>query len=39
MTETALFIFGGAITLIVFIGVLIYAMMSFSRWSERDSKI
>jgi hypothetical protein len=39
MTETALFIFGGVITLIVFIGVLIYAMMSFSRWSERDSKI
>jgi flagellar biogenesis protein FliO len=39
MTEAALFIFGGVITFIVFIGVLLYAMMSFSRWSDRDSKI
>lgn len=39
MTETALFIFGGVITFIVFIGVLLYGMMSFSRWSERDSKV
>lgn len=38
MTETALLIFGGVISLIVFLGVIIYGMMSFGRWSERDSK-
>ena len=38
MTETALFAFGGAITLIVFVGALLYTMMSFSRWYDKDSK-
>ena len=39
MTETALFAFGGVITLIVFIGVLLYSMMTFSRWYDKDSKV
>lgn len=39
MTELALFIFGGVVSLIVFIGVLLYAYMSFSRWFDRDSNI
>ena len=38
MTETALFLFGGAITLIVFIGILIYGMMSFQQWSKNDKQ-
>jgi hypothetical protein len=37
MTETALLIFGGVVSLIVFLGVIIYGMMSFGRWSERDT--
>ena len=38
MTETALLIFGGVISLVVFLGVIIYGMMSFGRWSERDTE-
>lgn len=37
MTEITLFIFGGVITLIVFVGILLYSMMSFSRWYDRDA--
>jgi hypothetical protein len=36
MTEVGLFIAGGAVTLIVFVGVLIYGMLSFSKWSKGD---
>jgi len=36
MTETGLFIAGGAVTLLVFIGVLVYGMLSFDRWSKGD---
>jgi hypothetical protein len=38
MTETALLILGGVISLVVFLGVIIYGMMSFGRWSERDTE-
>ena len=37
MTETGLFIGGGVILLIVFIGVLLYGMLWFQQWSENDS--
>jgi hypothetical protein len=36
VTETGLFIAGGAVTVIVFVGVLLYGMLSFDRWSRRD---
>ena len=36
MTEIGLFIAGGLVTLIVFIGLLLYGMMSFSQWSKND---
>ena len=36
MTEIGLFIAGGLVTLIVFIGLLIYGMMSFNQWSKDD---
>jgi hypothetical protein len=36
MTETGLFIAGGLVTLIVFIGVLLFGMLSFSQWSKDD---
>ncbi len=36
MTEIGLFIAGGLVTLIVFIGVLLYGMMSFEQWSKND---
>jgi hypothetical protein len=37
MTETGLFIAGGLVTLIVFIGVLLFGMLSFSQWSKNDT--
>lgn len=37
MTETGLFIAGGAVTLLVFIGVLVYGMLSFDKWSKGDT--
>ena len=37
MTELGLFLAGGAVTLIVFVGVLLYGMLSFERWSRSDS--
>ena len=37
MTETGLFIAGGLVTLIVFIGVLLFGMLSFSQWSKNDA--
>ena len=39
MTEIGLFIAGGLVTLVVFIGLLIYGMMSFSQWSKDDKAI
>ena len=36
MTEIGLFIAGGLVTLVVFIGLLLYGMMSFSQWSKDD---
>ena len=38
MTEIGLFIAGGLVTLIVFIGILIYGMMSFQQWSKNDKQ-
>ena len=38
MNETGLFIAGGLVTLIVFIGVLLFGMLSFSQWSKNDTK-
>ncbi len=37
MTEAGLFLAGGAVTLLVFLGVFLYAMLSFSKWSRNDS--
>lgn len=36
MTEIGLFIAGGLVTLVVFVGLLLYGMMSFSQWSKND---
>jgi hypothetical protein len=36
MTEIGLFIAGGLVTLVVFIGLLLYGMMSFNQWSKND---
>jgi hypothetical protein len=38
MNQTALLIFGAAVVAIVFVGIFAYGMMSFSRWSDADSK-
>jgi len=38
MTEIGLFIAGGLVTLIVFIGILIYGYMSFHEWSKNDEQ-
>ncbi|CAB4612472.1 unannotated protein [freshwater metagenome] len=38
MTEIGLFIAGGLVTLIVFVGLLLYGMMSFNQWSKDDHK-
>lgn len=37
MSDTALLLLGGAVTLVVFIGILAYGMLTFGRWSDRDS--
>lgn len=37
MTEIGLFIAGGIVTLIVFIGLLLYGYMSFNQWSNDDN--
>lgn len=39
MTEVGLFIAGGAVTLIVFVGLFLYGMMSFDQWSKADRKV
>ncbi|CAB4559213.1 unannotated protein [freshwater metagenome] len=36
MTEIGLFIAGGLVTLVVFVGLLLYGMMSFNQWSKDD---
>ena len=37
MTEIGLFIAGGLVTLVVFIGILLYGMLSYEQWSKRDA--
>ena len=37
MNDTALLLLGGAVTLIVFIGLVAFGMLTFGRWSERDA--
>lgn len=36
MTEIGLFIAGGLVTLVVFVGILLFGMMSFEQWSKND---
>ena len=36
MTEIGLFIAGGLVTLVVFVGLLLFGMMSFNQWSKDD---
>jgi hypothetical protein len=38
MSDTALLLFGGVVTLVVFLGILGFGLLSFGRWSARDSK-
>jgi hypothetical protein len=37
MSDTALLLLGGAVTLVVFMGLLAFGLLSFGRWSARDS--
>jgi hypothetical protein len=37
MSDTALLLLGGAVTLVVFLGILAFGLLSFGRWSARDS--
>ena len=37
MSDTALLLMGGAVTLVVFIGIVAYGMLTFGRWAERDT--
>jgi hypothetical protein len=37
MDETTLFMFGGAISLLVFGGIFVYVMYSFKEWSGRQA--
>ncbi len=37
MSDTALLLLGGAVTLVVFIGIIAYGMLTFRRWSDRDA--
>ena len=37
MSDTLLLLFGGAVTLVVFIGILAYGLLTFGRWSDRDA--
>jgi NhaP-type Na+/H+ or K+/H+ antiporter len=39
VNQIALLIFGAAVLTIVVVGIFAYGMMSFSRWSDADSKI
>jgi hypothetical protein len=36
MSESALFMFGGGVSLIMFVGVFLYGMYSFRDWSSRQ---
>jgi hypothetical protein len=36
MELSTLFMFGGAISLVVFAGIFLYVMYSFKDWSERN---
>ena len=36
MTETGIFVAGSVVTIVVFTGGFLYAMLSFGRWADRD---
>ncbi len=36
MTETGVFIAGALVTIVVFTGGFLYAMLSFGRWADRS---
>ena len=36
MNETGLFIAGAVVSIIVFTGVFLYAMLSFGKWADRN---
>jgi hypothetical protein len=36
MSESALFMFGGGVSLIMFVGIFLYGMHSFRDWSSRQ---
>jgi hypothetical protein len=38
MTETALFITGAVITAVAFTGIFLYAMLTFSKFAERENR-
>ena len=38
MTETGLFAAGALVTVIVFTGGFLYAILSFDRWADRENK-
>jgi hypothetical protein len=35
MTETGVFVAGSVVTVVVFTGVFLYAMLSFGHWEDR----
>ena len=37
MNETGLFIAGAIVSIIVFTGVFLYAMLSFGKWEDRTN--
>ena len=36
MNETGVFVAGAVVTIIVFTGGFLYAMLSFGRWADRE---
>jgi len=37
MTESSIFVAGAIVTIVVFAGGFLFAMLSFGRWADRDS--
>ena len=37
MSQTALFVAGAIVTMVVFTGAFFYAMLRFGRWADRDA--
>ena len=37
MTETGLFVAGALVTIVVFTGGFLYAILSFDRWANREN--